>query len=213
MREIARCKVSSDSLASTTGVAARRQVERTWTGELQDPTQLARNGRRVPLSFGNGRGSRIFHETAFTIGADLSPRVTAERGPHDSRRSDCPGSAEGGNDHMMAQILRHIGAVGKHLDGIAIGSSLVVKQVVLWTPWTESQADQQSLPWMLIARDIYRGPARPFGPAAVPARLTSLLQPRRSECPIPMTSNRCVARGSTVMRRQRLPDNRDGHEG
>ncbi|NDB72320.1 MAG: hypothetical protein EB033_07320 [Proteobacteria bacterium] len=26
---------------------------------------------------------------------------------------------------------------------------------------------------MLIARDIDRGPARPFGPAAVPARLTS----------------------------------------
>ena len=180
---------------------------------MQDPTQLARNGRRVPLSFGNGRGSRIFDEAAFTIGADLSPRVTAERGPHHSRRSDCPESAEGGNDPVMASVLRRIGALGKHLDGIAIGSSLVVKQVVLWTPWTESQADQQSLPWMLIARDIYRGPARPFGPAAVPARLTSLLQPRRSECPIPMTSNRCVARGSTVMRRQRLADNRDGHEG
>jgi hypothetical protein len=66
---------------------------------------------------------------------------------------------------------------------------------------------------MLIARDIDRGAARPFGPAAVPARLTSLLQPRRCERPIPMTSNRCVARGSMVMRRRRLPYNRDGHEG
>ena len=113
----------------------------------------------------------------------------------------------------MAHVFRHIGADGKHLDGIAIDPSLVVKQVVLWTPWTESQADQQGMPRMLIARDIDRGPARPFGPAAVPAQLTSLLQPRRSECPIPMTSNRWVARGSTVMRRQRLPDNRDGHEG
>jgi len=204
---------SSVSLAFTTGVPARRQVERTWTVELQDPTQLARNGRRVPLSFGNGRGSRFFDETAFTIGADLSPRVTAEQAPHDSLRSDCPESAEGGNDPVMASVLRRIGAVGKHLDGIAIDPSLVVKQVVLWTPWTGSQADQQGMPWLLIARDIDRGAARPFGPAAVPARLTSLLQPRRCERPIPMTSNRCVARGSMVMRRRRLPYNRDGHEG
>ena len=79
MREIARRIVSSVTLAFTTGVAARQQVERTWTVELQDPTQLARNGRRVPLSFGNGRGSRFFDETAFTIGADLSPRVTADQ--------------------------------------------------------------------------------------------------------------------------------------
>ena len=66
---------------------------------------------------------------------------------------------------------------------------------------------------MLIARDIDRGTARPFGPAAVPARLTSLLQPSRSECPLPMTSNRCVARGSVVMRGRRLPCNLDGHVG
>ena len=84
---------------------------------MQDPTQLARNGRRVPLPFGNGRTSRIFDETAFTIGADLSPRVTPERAPHDSLRSDCPESAEGGNDPVMASVLRRIGAVGKHLDG------------------------------------------------------------------------------------------------
>jgi len=122
-------------------------------------------------------------------------------------------SAEGGSDPMIASVLRRIGAVGKNLDGIAIDPSLVVKQVVLWTPWTESQADQQGMAWMLIARDIDRGPARPSDPAAVPARLTSLLQPRRSECRIPMTSNRCVARGSMVMRRRRLPENGDGHEG
>ena len=213
MREIARRIVSSVSLAFTTGVAARRQVERAWTVELQDPTQLARNGRRVPLPFGNGRGSRFFDETAFTIGADLSPRVTAEQDPHHSRRLDCPDPAEGGSDPVMASVLRRIGAVGKHLDGIAIDPRLVVKQVVLWTPWTESHADQQSLPWMLIARDIDRGPARPFDPVAVPARLTPLLQPRRCECPSPMTSNRWVARGSMVMRRRRLPDNGDGHEG
>ena len=170
-------------------------------------------GDGCPLPFGNGCGSRFFDETAFTIGADLSPRVTAEQAPHHSRRLDCPESAEGGNEPVMAHVFRHIGADGKHLDGIAIDPSLVVKQVVLWTPWTESQADQQGMPRMLIARDIDRGPARPFGPAAVPAQLTSLLQPRRSECPIPMTSNRWVARGSTVMRRRRLPDNGDGHEG
>ena len=128
-------------MAFTTGVAARRQVERTWTVELQDPTQLARNGRRVPLPFGNGRGCRLFDETAFAIGADLSPRVTAEQAPHHSRRSDCPESAEGGSDPMMASFLRRIGAVGKHLDGIAFDPILVVKQVVLWTPSTESQAD------------------------------------------------------------------------
>ncbi len=213
MREIARRIGGNVSSAFTTGVPARQQVERTWTVELQDPTQLARNGRRVPLPFGNGRGCRFFDETAFTIGADLSPRVTAERGPNHSRRSDCPKHAEGGTDPRMASVLRRIGAVGKHLDGIAIDPSLVVKQVVLWTPWTESQADQQGMPWMLIARDIDRGPARPFDPAAVSARLTPLLQPRRSERPIPMTSNRCVARGSMVMRRRRLPDNGDGHEG
>ena len=170
-------------------------------------------GDGCPLPFGNGCGSRFFDETAFTIGADLSPRVTAEQAPHHSRRLDCPESAEGGNDPRMASVLRRIGAVGKHLDGIAIDPSLVVKQVVLWTPWTESHADQQSLPWMLIARDIDRGPARPFDPVAVPARLTPLLQPRRCECPSPMTSNRWVARGSMVMRRRRLPDNGDGHEG
>ena len=170
-------------------------------------------GDGCPLPFGNGCGSRFFDETAFTIGADLSPRVTAERAPHHSRRLDCPESAEGGNEPVMAHVFRHIGADGKHLDGIAIDPSLVVKQVVLWTPWTESQSDQQGMPRMLIARDIDRGPARPFGPAAVPAQLTSLLQPRRSECPIPMTSNRWVARGSMVMRRRRLPDNGDGHEG
>lgn len=167
----------------------------------------------MPLSFGNGRGSRFFDETAFTIGADLSPRVTAEQAPHHSRRSDCPETAEDGNDPNMAHVLRHIGADGKHLDGITIDPSLVAKQVVLWTPWTGSQADQQGMPWMLIACDIDRGPARPFGPAAVPAQLTSLLQPRRCECPIRMTSNRCVAWGSMVMRRRRLPDNGDGHEG
>ena len=200
-------------MASTTGVPARQQVERTWTVELQDPTQLARNGRRVPLPFGNGPGSLFFDETAFTTGACLSACITAEQAPHYSRRSDCPESAEGGNDPVMASVLRRIGAVGKHLDGIAFDPILVVKQVVLSTPWTESHADQQSLPWMLIARDIDRGSARPFGPAAVPARLTSLLQPRRCECPIPMTSNRWVARGSMVMRRRRLPYNRDGHEG
>ena len=170
-------------------------------------------GDGCPLPFSNGRGSRFFDETAFTIGADLSPRVTAEQAPHHSRRLDCPESAEGGNDPMMASVLRRIGAGGKHLDGIAFDPILEVKQVVLWTPWTESHADQQSLPWMLIARDIDRGSACPFGPAAVPARLTSLLQPRRCECPIPMTSNRWVARGSMVMRRRRLPYNRDGHEG
>jgi len=213
VREIARRIGGRVSLASTTGVPARRQVERTWTVELQDPTQLARNGRRVPLPFGNGPGSLFFDETAFTTGACLSACITAEQAPHYSRRSDCPESAEGGNDPMMAHVLRHLGADGKHLDGISIDPSLVVKQVVLWTPWTESQADQQGMAWMLIARDIDRGPARPFDPAAVPARLTSLLQPRRSECPIPMTSNRCVARGSMVMRRRRLPENGDGHEG
>ena len=170
-------------------------------------------GDGCPLPFGNGRGSRIFDETAFAIGADLSPRVTAEQAPHHSRRLDCPGSAEGRNDPMMASVLRRIGAVGKHLDGIAIDPSLVVKQVVLWTPWTETQADQQGTPWMLIARDIDRGPARPFDRAAVSARLTPLLQLRRSERPIPMTSNRCVARGSVVMRGRRLPYNRDGHGG
>jgi len=42
---------------------------------------------------------------------------------------------------MMAHVLRHLGADGKHLDGISIDPSLVVKQVVLWTPSTESQAD------------------------------------------------------------------------
>ena len=140
-------------------------------------------GDGCPLPFGNGCGSRFFDETAFTIGADLSPRVTAEQAPHHSRRLDCPESAEGGNDPVMAHVFRHIGADGKHLDGIAIDPSLVGKQVVLWTPWTESQADQQGMPRMLIARDIDRGPARPFGPAAVPARLTSLLHRVRTSYP------------------------------
>lgn len=85
----------------------------------------------MPLSFGNGRGSRFFDETAFTIGADLSPRVTAEQAPHHSRRSDCPETAEDGHDPNMAHGLRHIGADGKHLDGITIDPSLVAKQVVL----------------------------------------------------------------------------------
>ena len=113
----------------------------------------------------------------------------------------------------MAHVLRHIGADGKHLDGIAINSSLVVKQVALWTPWTGSQADQRGMAWMLIAREIDRGPARQFDPAAVSARLTPLLQSRQRTRPNPVTSNRCVARGSMLMRRRRLPDNRDDHQG
>ncbi len=128
-------------MAFTTGGAARRRVERGWRVDLQAPPLRARKGRRVPRPCGKGRGGRLFEETAFAIGADLSPRVTAEQAPHHSRRSECPESAEGGNDPMMASVLRRIGAVGKHLDGIAFDPILVVKQVVLWTPSTESQAD------------------------------------------------------------------------
>lgn len=43
---------------------------------------------------------------------------------------------------------------------------LVVKQVVPWTSWTKFQADQQSKEWLLIARDIDRGLAHDFDPAA-----------------------------------------------
>ena len=142
------------------------QVERTLLVKVQDPSRPARNEWWVPLPFGNCRGCRFSDETAFPFGACRNPRITVEQFPAYSRRSDCLEYAEGGTDLMMARVFLHIGSDGKHREGMADDPTLVVEQVMPWTPWTKFQADHQSKTWLLIAPDIDRGLAHDFDPAA-----------------------------------------------